>query len=180
MSKKIFVLFIIGVILMGSGSSVLIYHLNIMEEKYPDVIIFFDGNLKQEQLSSTPIVFSQGDEIIITILSPNNQIFFSLTGPDSSTLEETVFFGSLSHHLVAETNGTYTIGVGNMKTDTAYVMGLISDQPFSDDELILSIGFSILGGSLLILIGVVIVIVFIIILVLKKIRSKNNSKKNSK
>ena len=177
MTKKNFVLLIIGVILVGSGLSILIYHFNIMEEKYPEVIVFFDGNLKQEQLSSTPIVLSQGEEVIITILSPNNQIFFSLTGPDSSTLEEIVFFASLSHKLVAKTNGTYTIDVGNMETDTAYVMGLISDQPITDDELVLSIGFSILGGSFLILIGVLIVIVSIIILVLKKIRSKNNSKK---
>lgn len=177
MSKKIFVLLIIGSTLLGSGFAILINYSSIIEEKYPDVIVFFEGELKQAELSSTPIELLQGEEITITILSPTNELFFSLTGPDSSTLEEAVFFETLSHHLVAKINGTYTIDVGNMDTHTAQVMGLISEQPISDDEFILSSGVSILAASFLILIGVLIVIVSIIFLVLKKIRSKNNSKK---
>ena len=180
MSKKIFVLLIIGTTFLGSGFSILINYASIIEEKYPDVIVFFEGELKQAELSSTPIELSQGEEITITILSPTNELFFSLTGPDSSTLEEAVFFETLSHSLVANTNGTHTIDVGNMDTHTAQVMGLLSEQPINDDELVLSSSVSILAASFLILIGVVIVIVSIAILVLSKIRAKNNPKKINK
>lgn len=177
MSKKIFIVLIIGVILIVSGSAILGNYANIMQDKYPNVIIFFDGELQQAELSSTPIYLYQGEEIIITILSPKNQMFFSLTGPDASTLEEAVFFGSLSHHLVANVNGTYTIDFGNMDTHTANVMGVFSEQPITDDEFFTNIASSMLAALFLILIGVGVVIVSIIILVLKKIRSKNNSKK---
>ena len=176
MSKKNLVLLIIGITLLASGSAILVNYTSILEEKYPDLIVFFEGELKQAELSSTPVELLQGDEITITILSPTNEMFFSLTGPEDSTLEEVVFFESLSHRLIAKTNGTYTIDVGNMDTHTAQVMGLLSEQLISDDEFVLSIGVSILAASFLILIGMLIVIAGIIILVINKVRAKANPK----
>ena len=176
MSKKNFVLLIIGATLLGSGFAILINYTSIIEEKYPDVIVFFEGELKQAELSSTPIELLQGDEITITILSPTNEMFFSLTEPEGSTLEEIVFFESLSHQLTAKTNGTYTIDVGNMDTHTAQVMGLLSEQPISDDEFVLSSSISIFTASFLILLGILLVITSIIILAINKARAKANLK----
>ncbi len=180
MVKKTLVLLVIGIILSGSGYVVLINYTSIIQEKYPELVVFFDGELKQAQLSSTPIDLFEGEDIIVTILSPGNQMFFSLTGPDNSTLEEATFFASLSYNLIAKSNGTYTINVGNMDAHDANVMGVFSEQPINDDEFILSITTAIITSSFLILIGVVIVFASIIILVLKKVRSKNNSKKIKK
>jgi uncharacterized membrane protein len=180
MSKIFLVLFIIGITLLGIGSAVLVHYAGTMEEKYSDMVIFFDGELKQAQLSSTPIDLLRGDELTITILGPAERIFFSLTGPDNSTLHETIFSDVLSHQFVAKSNGTYFMNVGNMDTQTINVMGLLTEKPVSDNEFILSIGSSMLAASFIILIGVMIVFVSIIILVLKKFRSKNNSKQISK
>lgn len=180
MVKKILVMLIIGIILTGSGYAVLLNYASIIQEKYPELVVFFDGELKQGQYSSTPIYLFQGEDIIVTILSANNQIFFSLTGPDNSTLEETLFFASLSHHLVAKSNGTYTINVGNLNTNSADVMGILTEQPIDDEEFMLSFTPAFIAASFLVLIGVVVVFTSIIILVLKKVRSKNNSKKIDK
>lgn len=178
MSKIIFAFLIIGIILLGSGAAILNNSSNIIAEKYPDLIVFFEGELKHSELSSTPITLIQGEEIVITILSPTNEIFFSLTGPEDSTLEEVVFLDSLSHRLVAKTNGTYTIGVGNIDTHPAQVMGLLSENAINDDEFVLSSGVTILAASFLILIGILLVIVSIIILVIIKIRTKTKPKIN--
>lgn len=176
MSKKFFMLLIVGIIFLGSGTVILINNSNIIAEKYPDLTVFFDGELKQAELSSTPITLLQGENVVITILSPTNEMFFSLTGPDDSTLDEIVFLDSLSHRLIAKTNGTYTIGVGNMDTHPAQVMGLLTDQPIEEDEFILSSGILIIAASFLILIGILLIFIFIIIIVLKKIFLKTKPK----
>ena len=176
MSKKNLVLLIIGITFLGSGSAILVNYTSIIEEKYPDLTVFFEGELKQAELFSTPIDLLQGDGITITVLSPTNEMFFSLTGPDDSTLEEIVFFESLSHRLIAKTNGTYTINVGNMDTHTAQVTGLLSEQPINDEEFVLSSSVSIFGASFLILIGILLIITSIIILVINKVRAKANGK----
>ena len=180
MVKKTLIMLIIGIILTGSGYAVLFSNASFIQEKYPELIVFFDGELKQAQYSSMPIYLFEGEDIIVTILSPNTQMLFSLTGPDNSTLEEIPFYASLSHNLEAKSNGTYTINIANLDTSSADVMGIFSELPISDDEFFLSITNTVVTASVLILIGVVIVIVSIIILVLKKVRSKNNSKKIKK
>jgi len=179
MVKKNIILLIVGIVLTGSGYAVLFSNTSIIQEKYPELVVFFDGELEQGQYSSMPIDLFEGEDIIVTILSPDTQMFFSLTGPDNSTLEEIAFHASLSHNLVAQSNGTYTINVGNLDTHSADVMGILSEQPISDDEFFLSFTSTLIAASFVIFIGVVIVIVSIIILVLKKIRSKKNPK-NSK
>jgi len=169
---------IIGAILLSSGFAILINFTSIVEERYPDVAVFFDGNLKQTELSSTSIDLLEGNAITITILSPENQMFFSLMGPDGSTLEEAVFFETVSHSIVAKSNGTYTIDIGNMDSHTAQVMGLISEQPINVEEFILSNSVSIIAASFLMFVGMVLVIVIFLLFVLKKIRANNNPKKS--
>jgi uncharacterized membrane protein len=176
MSKKILVLLIIGITLLGTGVAILVYNASEMEKKYPDLILFFNGELKQKQSSSTPIDLFEGENVVITVISPTNKIFFSLTGPDNEILEKTVFSESLSHHLAAKTNGTYTVEVGNMETHAVNVIGALTDKPISNDEFVSSITGVMIAGSFLILIGFIIFIASIVILILKKIRSKNNSK----
>lgn len=176
MSKKnIFILLIIGIVLLGIGFAEIFHYTNTIVEKYPDLIIFFDDKLEEGQLSSTPINLLPGEDVIITILSPKNQMYFSLTGPDGSTLEETAFFGSMSHHLEAKTNGTYTIDVGNMDTHTGNMMGLLSAHPISDDEFFTSSAILLATASFFIIIGFVMVIASVVILALKT-RSKKNPK----
>lgn len=180
MIKKILVLFIIGIILIGTGYAILFNSAGALQEKNPELVIFFDGELKKTQLTSMSIDLFEGEDIIVTVLSPDTQMFFSLTGPDNSTLEEIAFFASLSYNLEAKSNGTYTVNVGNIDNRDAYVIGIFSEQPIHDDEFFLSLSDSIVTASFLILIGFMIVVASIIILVLKKIRSKNKSKKNRK
>jgi uncharacterized membrane protein len=177
MVKKILVMLIIGVILIGSGYAVLFSSTSIVQEKHPDLVVFFDGELKQGQYSSMQIDLFEGEDIIVTILSADTQMLFSITGPDNSTLEEIIFFESLSHNLEAKLNGTYTINVANMDTSSADVMGMLSEQSISDDEF-LSMTTPLIAASFLVFTGIVIVIVSIIILVLKKILSKKNPKNN--
>ena len=177
MVKKNLVLLIIGIVLIGSGFAVLANYTSIMQERHPNLEVFFEGELQQAQLSSTPINLLQEEDVTVTILSPSNQMFFSLTGPDDSTLEETVFFGSLSHHLEAKSNGTHIINFGNMDTHSIDVIAILSEQPINDEEFVLSMASSFLAGSFLIFAGMLIVFASIVILVVKKIRSENNSTK---
>jgi len=179
MVKKILVMLVIGTILTGSGYALLFNYASIIEEKYPELVVFFDEELKPGQYSATSVVLFEGEDIIVTILSPDTQMLFSLTGPDNSTLEEIAFYESLSHYLEAKSNGTYTINVANFDTNSADVMGIFTEQQISDDEFFLSMTSTLLAASFLILVGIVIVFVSIIILVFKKIRSKKNPK-NSK
>lgn len=171
MSKIFFILLIIGGVFLASGYSLLFYFTSNFEEKYPDLVIFLDAELEQAQLSSTPIDLLEKDELTITLVSPADNIFFSLIGPDGTKLYETIFSQTLSFPFVANSTGTYTINVGNMYLQTTSVDGFITEKPVIIDEFILNIGSGTIASSILILIGVILVILSFVILAVKIINN---------
>lgn len=180
MSKKIFILLLIGFVFLGSGFALLFHFTISIEEKYPGLIIFLDGELEQAQLLSTPIDLLEKDEITVTLTSSSDSVFFSLSGPDESILYETLFSQSLSFPFVSNSTGTHIINVGNMESHPIKVNGFITEKPVIIDDFVLSVTSGFVAASILLLIGVIVIILSLVILVLKKIFSKNNSKKISK
>jgi len=179
MLKILFILLILGVVLLGIGFTVIIDQNNKLFEKHPDLVIFFDGELGEAQLVTTPLNLTKGDNLTITITSfvHLHKIFFALDGPNESRLTETIFSDYISYTVLANSTGIYTINIGNVDIQNAHVVGFVTERPVFDDEFIRSIGSAYVNSSMLIYVGGIMIILSVIILIFQKLLSKNKFKK---
>jgi len=179
MLKFLFILLILGVVLLVVGFAVIIDQNNNLFEKHPDLVIFFDGELDEAQLVSTPLNLTKGDNLTISIASyvRSHKIFFALDGPNESRLIETIFSDYISYPVLANSTGIYTISIGNVDTQNVQVTGFVTERPVFDEEFIKSIGSVYGNSSMLITVGGIMIILSVIILIFQKLRSKNKFKK---
>jgi uncharacterized membrane protein len=180
--KKILVLLILGCVLLGVGIAVVIYNENYLTEKYPELEVFFDGELSESQMSSTPIDLLQGDSLTVTVISNthSHRVLFSLDGPDDSRITEIFFTDYLSFPLVANSTGMYVINIGNTDPQSLTITGFITDKPVMDEEFIKTMQSTFMISSIVSFLGIILIILSILILSIQKIRSKKRIKKITK
>jgi len=174
---KIAIIFLIlSVVLFVSGIASLTYSSYSMLEKYPDLQIMYEGELEPGQQITTPINFTKGGQLTITVMTDGrNSLFFYIEDANQEIITENIFTETMSFSLSVNQSGVHNIGVGNMGDTSAQIGNFITEYPIAEPEFVKGLGYYAIIGSLLIFISIILFLIGLVIyLVQRKLKPQKS------